>query len=286
MTTIGVQAMMLKAEVEASGAYQTMKAVSAIGYHAVEISQIPMTPTNIADLVRARDDFGLDVAALSTGLNPGPAGSNDALTTDFDKIVSDCRTLGATKVRIGAMPSEALESLETVRGFAAAANEFGRRLADDGIQLCYHNHHFDFTRYDRRFVMDIIAEEAPQVGLEVDVHWVQRGGLDPVTTLARYGERVALVHLKDYRIGRIPASAFVALTAGDNTEFQAEFAKIVQFAEVGEGSIDFRSVIDTSQAIGAEYLFVEQDEQYGRTSLECLRTSYDNMVALGFADLF
>ena len=95
-----------------------------------------------------------------------------------------------------------------------------------------------------------------------------------------------MVHLKDYRIGQMPATAFEALAAGDFKGFMAAFAGVVQFAEVGEGNLDFTSIIEKSKEIGAEYLLVEQDEQYGRTPLECLQTSYDNLVALGYAELF
>ena len=47
-----------------------------------------------------------------------------------------------------------------------------------------------------------------------------------------------------------------------------------------------RAIVDESVRIGAEYLLVEQDDLYGRTALECLQTSYDNLVALGYQDLF
>lgn len=41
---IGVQAMMLKEKFEELGAYDTLKKVSELGYHSIEISQIPMNP--------------------------------------------------------------------------------------------------------------------------------------------------------------------------------------------------------------------------------------------------
>jgi sugar phosphate isomerase/epimerase len=160
------------------------------------------------------------------------------------------------------------------------------RLAEQGIGLYYHNHHIEFAKYDGTYLLDLIADRAPAMGLEIDVHWVQRGGLDPVTTLRKYGERVAMVHLKDYRIGQIPPEAFEALATGDFTAFMAAFTGVVEFAEVGEGNLDFASIVPVSQEIGAKYLLVEQDQQYGRTPLECLKTSHDNLVALGFGDLF
>src|SRR4051794_34094338 len=104
MTTIGVQAMMLREEFAQSGAFETLRRVSEIGYHAVEISQIPMTPAGVSELDRARRELGIDIAALSAGLTK-PAGSPmDSLVDDFDKIVADARLLEASMLRIGMLP--------------------------------------------------------------------------------------------------------------------------------------------------------------------------------------
>ena len=73
---------------------------------------------------------------------------------------------------------------------------------------------------------------------------------------------------------------------GDIPAFFQYFNNCVQFAEVGEGNLDFRAILAESRAIGAKYLLVEQDELYGRTVWEALQLSYDNLVALGASDLF
>ena len=95
-----------------------------------------------------------------------------------------------------------------------------------------------------------------------------------------------MVHLKDYRIGQLPEESFGLLETGDFRGFMDHFKNVVQFAEVGEGNLDFPSIIPAAQAAGAEYLLVEQDELYGRTVWDALQTSYDNLVAMGHADLF
>jgi sugar phosphate isomerase/epimerase len=286
MATIGVQAMMLKQNFAEVGPFETLRAVSEIGYHAVEVSQIPMTTANVAELNRARTELGMDIASLSAVLTAELGASNDSLTDDFDKIVDDATTLGASMVRIGMLPVAAMASLPKVLDFCDRSNEMAARLHEHGLTLYYHNHHIDFTKYDGRYLLDVIAERAPLMGLEIDVHWVQRGGLDPVTVLKNYGESVAMVHLKDYRIATVPQAAIDALASGDRSAFQSAFAGVVQFAEVGEGNLDFAAIIPASQQIGAKYLLVEQDDQYGRTPLECLQTSYDNLVTLGYRDLF
>ena len=285
MARIGVQAMMLKESVAEIGAFETLRRVRDIGYRAIEVSQIPMVEENIAQLERAKDELGIDIAALSAGLTASPGG-NDSLEEDLDKIVADSQRLGAEMVRIGMLPFEAMGSLERLHDFCERTDAYAQRLADSGIRLYYHNHHVEFAKFDGRLMLDIIADRAPNVGLELDVHWLQRGGVNPVSVIEQHAGRVRMVHLKDYRIGKLPDSAFEALAQGDIAGFMTAFAGVVQFGEVGEGNLDFASIIPASIESGAEYLLVEQDDLYGRTVWEALQTSHDNLVSLGFADLF
>jgi sugar phosphate isomerase/epimerase len=277
---------MLKNSFAEVGPFETLRKISDIGYHAVEVSQIPMTPENVAELARARDELGMNIASLSAALRVPSGMPGESLTTDFDKIVADCRALDTTMLRIGMLPFDAMESLDKVLEFCEETNAIARRLADEGISLYYHNHHIEFAKHDGKHLLDIIADRAPDMGLEIDVHWVQRGGLDPVATIRKYRDRVAMVHLKDYRIGQIPADAFASLAAGDHKSFMAAFTGVVQFAEVGEGNLDFRGIIEESLASEVQYLLVEQDDLYGRDVFDCLQTSYDNLVALGYSELF
>ncbi len=286
MAKIGVQAMMLKDSFAEVGAFGTLRKVTDIGYHAVEMSQIPMTEQNVAELERSRSDLGMDIASLSVMLEKPVGRPGDSLRDDFDKIVDDAKRLDSNLLRIGMLPFPAMKSLEAVVGFAKEANEYAQRLQEHGISLYYHNHHIEFAKFDGRYMLDIIADSSPAMGLEIDVHWVQRGGLDPVRTIEKYAGRAAMIHLKDYRIGQLPESAFGMLDTGDMAGFMAEFKDVVQFAEVGEGNLDFPSIIKSSEAAGAQYLLVEQDQLYGRTVWEALQTSHDNLVEMGVGDLF
>lgn len=290
MPKIGVQAMMLRDHVQAQGAYPVWQRLSELGFSAVEVSQIPLTETTVADIKRAGEEFGITVAALSAGMGAA-GGANDSLVEQFDKIVADCATLGADMVRIGMMPMEALASADALVDFAHACEEKAKALADVGIRLYYHNHHIEFARLPGaagrrgRHLLDIIRTEAPSLRFELDVHWIHRGGMDPVTVLADYSGVVDLVHLKDYRIAMPPAEAFAALSAGDRATWGEHWSKIVQFAEIGEGNLDFGPIIDQGVASGAEYLLIEQDDQYGRDIFDCLADSRANLVALGYESM-
>lgn len=285
MAKIGVQAMMLKENVARDGAYATLQRVREIGFTSVEVSQIPMTAENVGEIARARDELGIEIDAISANVEDRPHVANDSLATSFDKIVADARTLGTRNVRIGMMPHAAMTSKAALLDFCATVDGFAQRLGEHGVQLYYHNHHIEFARYDGRHILDLIRDNAPHLKYEIDVHWVHRGGMHPQTVLEDYAGVVDLIHLKDYRIGPLSPEAFEAVADGDREAWRTHWLGVVQFAEVGEGNLDWAGIIDRGLASGAQHLFIEQDQQYGRDALDCLATSYDNLVALGYEHL-
>lgn len=281
MADVGVQLMMVRDEIASQGMYPVLERIADLGYRSVEVSQVATDAANIAALNKGRHELGLSVAALSVALQKGPFATGDALDTDFDKIVADCRRLDCRFTRIGMMPFQAMVSADATIAFAEACEQAARRLADEGITLCYHNHHVDFTKHQGRTLLDIVRSVSPTLHYEIDVHWVQRGGRNPVDVLREYSGVVELVHLKDYRVAPLPAVALDHLAAGDRAAFSREFADLVQFAEVGQGTIDFAAVIPQALESGGEHLLVEQDELYGRNPFDCLRDSIEHIRSLG-----
>ena len=266
---VGVQAMMLKGKFQELGAYETLKKVSELGYHSVEISQIPMTKENVAQMKAAQADFGVKIAATSASVAPSGMPGQETLATHFRKIVNDCHELNCDFIRIGMLPMDCMGSLDKVLHFCRMANAAAKKLADEGIKLYYHNHHIEFRKFDGKTMLDIIRENADLLGFELDVHWVHRGGYDPATVIRDYAGKVELIHLKDYRIG-------------DFKTFMGEFRNVVQFAEVGEGTLDMKGIIEASLESGAKQFFIEQDDLYGREVFDCLTTSKNNLNKLGY----
>lgn len=282
MANIGVQLMMVRDEIAGRGMYPVLQRIADLGYRSVEVSQVATDEANVSALERGRGELGLDVAALSVSLTKGATATGDALDSDFDKIVADCRRLGCRFTRIGMMPFEAMVSKDAVIAFAEDAERAAQRLAAEGITLCYHNHHVDFAKHQGETLFDIVRRVSPTLHFEIDVHWVQRGGRDPVDVLREYAGKVELVHLKDYRVATLPESGLELLRAGDLAGFMQEFSNLVQFAEVGRGTIDFAAVIEQAVASGAEYLLVEQDDLYGRDPFDCLADSIGHIRSLGY----
>ena len=51
-------------------------------------------------------------------------------------------------------------------------------------------------------------------------------------------------------------------------------------AGVGEGNLNWSSILPALYRTGTEWVVVEQDDCYGEDPYECLRRSYNNMNAL------
>ena len=61
---------------------------------------------------------------------------------------------------------------------------------------------------------------------------------------------------------------------------------VVEFAEIGEGNLDIKSIIDLAGETGVEHIFIEQDNTYGRDPYDSLEISATNLRSLGFEERF
>ena len=278
---IGLQLSTVAPVIREIGLYETLKQVAEIGIHHVEVSQVTMNEENIALLLKAKENFGIQVSAMTAML--APMGNQydawfDNLEQDFDKIVADCKAVGATAVRIGATSPAACGSYEAAVAFAEKTDEMGRKLKEHGIDLYFHTHHFELAMHNGKTVLDILKDNGENYGFELDIHWLQRGGFNPVKVIESYDGRVRLLHLKDYRVN---GAKYAQLGMGGNS-----LNEIVEFAEVGEGSLPIAECIETGIRCGCEFFFIEQDKTYDRAPLDSVKISYENLCAMGYADLF
>ena len=268
--------------------FEVMGKLVDIGYHCAEISQVPMTKENVAGFRRAIDELGFNISSVSASvapLYPGMAGEYLSNPDDFKKMVDDAKALDCDMMRIGMMPMNAIGDVNKCLDFAKQAEEYCLKLKEDGIDLYYHNHHMEFIKVNGKYLLDLLRENAPHMGFELDTHWIHRGGENPVEFIKKYAGSVRLLHLKDYRIGNVNMPDMTAPDAMMKF-MNAFFNEPVQFAELGQGTLPLKACIEAGLAGGAEYFLVEQDATYGRDPFESLKISHDHLVDLGYGDWF
>ena len=268
--------------------FEVMGKLVDIGYKCAEISQVPMTKENIAGFRKAIDELGFNISSVSAAvapLYPGMAGEYLSNPDDYKKMVDDARALDCDMMRIGMMPMNAIGDVNKCIDFAKQAEEYCLKLKEDGIDLYYHNHHMEFIKVNGKYLLDLLRENAPHMGFELDTHWIHRGGENPVEFIKKYAGSVRLLHLKDYRIGNVNMPDMTAPDAMMKF-MNAFFNEPVQFAELGEGNLPLKACIEAGLAGGAEYFLVEQDSTYGRDPFESLKISRDHLVELGYESWF
>ena len=268
--------------------FEVMGKLVDIGYHCAEISQVPMTKENVAGFRRAIDELGFNISSVSASvapLYPGMAGEYLSNPDDFKKMVDDAKALDCDMMRIGMMPMNAIGDVNKCLDFAKQAEEYCLKLKEEGIDLYYHNHHMEFIKVNGKYLLDLLRENAPHMGFELDTHRIHRGGENPVEFIKKYAGSVRLLHLKDYRIGNVNMPDMTAPDAMMKF-MNAFFNEPVQFAELGQGTLPLKACIEAGLAGGAEYFLVEQDATYGRDPFESLKISHDHLVDLGYGDWF
>jgi sugar phosphate isomerase/epimerase len=145
-------------------------------------------------------------------------------------------------------------------------NELAKLCAEAGMKFLYHNHFHEFQIFDNKTVFDLIMENTDPslVGAELDTYWATRGGQDPVSVLKKYGERIRLIHQKDFPAAEKEKINLIdAVNKGNITVNMDYFTSVVSpktFTEIGIGILPIQEIIDVgNQTCKADYIILEQD---------------------------
>jgi sugar phosphate isomerase/epimerase len=227
----------------------TLRAVAELGYQAVELASFG--GLSAAELRHELDGLGLRAVSAHVAL--------DRLESQLGDALADMLALGTRYVVCPWLAPER-RGAEDYHALAQSLNRIGSECQAQGIQLCYHNHDFEFQRFGEQTVFDILLGETDPalVKSELDVYWVAFAGLDPVVFIKGLSGRMPLIHLKD-------------MAAGSRT-----------FADVGHGTLDFPAILAACDEAGADWLIVEQD-RCERPPLESIGMSLAYLRSLGRA---
>lgn len=212
------------------GLRESFRKVKEIGYKAVQVSGIgPIDPQLVKEYA---DESGLAICATHVPWN--------RMVNDLEALAAEHKLWNCKYIGLGSLPAEYQTSQEGYRSFVRQASDIARTLKEKhGLQFIYHNHDFEFERYDGVTGMDVLINEsdAEVLGFELDLYWVQAGGGSPVNWVRKVEGRMKVVHLKDMAIvERKPA-----------------------FAEIGEGNMNYPDIIEACRETGVEWYVVEQD---------------------------
>lgn len=233
---------------------RSLMKVKEMGYDAFQASGMgPIDPRELKDIM---DKAGLEMCATHI--------SFDRLENDIDNVIKEHKLWNCKYVGVGSMPGKYSQDREGFKEFAKLASKYARVLKENGLQFIYHNHDHEFVKYDGKTGMQILLDECDRdaFDFEIDTYWVQSGGGSPSQWIRKVKGNMKVVHFKD-------------MVMGDK-----DGKKERLMAEVGEGNLDWPSIIEACRETGVEWYVVEQDI-CRRDPFESLAVSLKNLKALG-----
>lgn len=242
----------------------SLKKVSDIGFKYLELADYKdgkfygYLPEEFKKMV---NDLGMEILSSHAGVNPKGITADEAR-----KMAEDHAKLGA---KYCMQPWVNPEDRKTVAGYqkmVADWNMVGKVMKEHGVQFGYHNHNFEFDTVEGKVpYFDIFMKEMDKdvMTMEIDLFWTTKAGQNPVELFKKYPGRFQLFHMKDMLTKQAP----VFTTDG-----------VSDFAPVGSGLIDFKTILASKKIAGMKYMFVEQDNAEKGNAFDAIKTSIENLT--------
>ncbi|HNZ47274.1 MAG TPA: sugar phosphate isomerase/epimerase [Candidatus Hydrogenedentes bacterium] len=225
----------------------TLKKVRDMGWEYIQWSGMPDLPAS--EIRAALDNAGLTAVSCHIGI--------EAFETDFDGQVAFWRTVGNSDLAPGGMMSDCRKDLEAWLRGAARLDAVAARLKETGMRLSYHNHDWEFEKFDNdpRAKIDILMEATSDLCAELDLAWVFLGGADPADYIKKFKNRCPMIHAKDCLETR-------------------KLGRRAQFVPLGQGALNWQAIFEAGKEAGVEWYIYEQDNAE-KDIFECAQESFD-----------
>ncbi len=272
---VGLQLYSVRDKMEAD-MEKTLKAVKEMGYDYVEFAgYFGKTAEEVKFLL---DKYELECVSVHQ--------TYDVFLEKPEENLNYLKTVGTKYCAIPWMSPKNQKGTPAFDKSVEEIKTISKLLKDNGIQMLYHNHDFEFEMYEDKYLLDWLYET---VGLEflkpeIDTCWVKYAGEDPCTYLEKYSGHSDVVHLKDFvckEFANGPVYALIDNAGKENAPKKSKEDNDFKFKYVGGGLQNFEEILVSAEKAGAEYIIVEQDEWYDDDSLELAKKSREYLMSLG-----
>lgn len=215
----------------------TLRQIADLGYRGVEqVHSLGYGGLSSRQLQTVMTDLGLQTAGTHVTLQEWE--------DDAEGVIAFQKEFGVRYVAVSWLEPERRQDEAAYRQAAVSIRAIAEKCEANGLTLLYHHHDFEFARFGGQTALELISQIVgpERLGIEVDVHWVKRAGVDPVAFLQQMGSRCPLVHFKD-----VPE---YALHTPDHDD-------AATFTPLGTGLLDFTALAEA--AASAQWYIVEQD---------------------------
>jgi len=213
---------------------QAIEDIAALGFHGIQLRANAVQEFSSASEVRdVLEKHQLTLVALSSGgvrIDPAFETAEIARHTANAKFVHDAGGL-YLQVTDERPAGRAVTAADYVR-LGKLITEIGKRTADLGVSLGYHNHMGSLGERPEEVDQILQAADPRYAKLELDVaHYLQGGG-DPSKAIEKYADRLLFLHIKDVE---------PTLANGKTGSYR--------FVELGRGRVDLPAVFDTLRKV-------------------------------------
>ena len=241
----------------------SLKKVSDMGYKYIELAGYAdgkfygYEPVEFKKMV---EDLGMEINSSHTIVE-----AEGITLENAKKMAEDHVKVGVQYCIQPWIVEEARTTLASYQKMAADWNQVGEIMKEYGIKFGYHNHNFEFDTVEGKvpYYDVLLAELDPDlVTMQIDIFWVTKAGQDPVEMFKKYPGRFQLFHMKDMFTKEEP---FFHTNTAD-------------FAPVGEGVIDFKTILEAKDIAGMKYIIVEQDSTKDGKPFDAIQKSITNLT--------
>ncbi|MDR2543922.1 MAG: sugar phosphate isomerase/epimerase [Treponema sp.] len=230
----------------------SLKRIKEIGFDLVQLSGLgPVDPDELALMLR---DNGITAAGTHSPWDR--ISEKDKLA----KLIDEHKKWGCSQIGLGAKPPSYPHTYEGYTGFINKINDICSQITEAGLSFGYHNHEFEFMKFNGERAIDRMIKECPKCEFTLDVFWVQAGGANPNDYIDKLQKRIRILHLKDFRI----------------------FERERQFAEIGQGNLDWKEIFSRCKQYDIPYAVIEQDANFLVDPFESLALSRKFLVDNGY----
>lgn len=216
----------------------TLDTIKALGISDMEFSNL--FGKTAAELRKLLDERGMKCSSFGVGYPD--------LQNKLAEVGQNAKTLGAQFVRVAWVPHKGPFTLDLAKQTVADFNNFGKQLKDQfGLTFCYHNHGYEFEKYEDGTLFDYIVKNTnpDYVSFELDILWTFFPGADPAALIKKYPKRFKLMHLKDLRKG-------VVGNLSGGTPVENDVA-------LGTGQLDLAAILKAAKKSSIEHYYIEDE---------------------------
>ncbi|MCV9933381.1 sugar phosphate isomerase/epimerase [Flavobacterium sp. LS1R47] len=250
--TIGLQLYTLRDELP-KDVKGTLEKVAEAGYTEVELYGFSIKDKfwglSAQELKKLLDANGLKAVSGHYGLGTYLSDGN---TTELEVAIKAAKVLNSEYITVPWLDESLRKSADDYKRIASLLNKAGEMCKEAGLKLAYHNHDFEFKKYNGVTGYEILLKETDKnlVYFEMDLYWMAYSKNDPIELFKQNEGRFTMWHVKDMDKNNATLNA-----------------------EIGSGSIDFKSIFAEAKRSGMKYLFVEQETNYKSNAIESIKTS-------------